>query len=157
MKALVVYDSVFGNTEKVALAISQALLTKADVSTQRISESTTSDFTGVNLLIVGSPTRGFNPTPAISKWLRSLVPGSLKGISVAAFDTRIDSEEVGSKILTGMVKVFGYAAKPIAGKLAKKGGDLKLEPEGFIVTGTEGPLREGELERAAEWAQQLTD
>jgi hypothetical protein len=54
-----------------------------------------------------------------------------------------------------MVKLFGYAAIPIANRLRKKGGELALPPEGFIVEGTEGPLRRGELERAADWARQL--
>jgi flavodoxin len=50
---------------------------------------------------------------------------------------------------------LGYAAKPIADKLKKKGGKLVLPPEGFFVQGSEGPLKEGEVERAAEWAKQL--
>jgi hypothetical protein len=54
-----------------------------------------------------------------------------------------------------MVKLFGYAAKPIANRLTKKGGVLTMEPEGFFVEGTEGPLTDGELERAAAWAQRI--
>ena len=45
------------------------------------------------------------------------------------------------------VKIFGYAAKPIADRLTKKGGNLAVPAEGFYVGGTEGPLLEGELER----------
>ena len=51
--------------------------------------------------------------------------------------------------------IFGYAAKPIADRLEKKGGQLAVPPEGFYVTDTEGPLVEGELERAAEWARKI--
>jgi hypothetical protein len=54
-----------------------------------------------------------------------------------------------------MVSVFGYAAKPIADRLVRKGGELVGEPMGFIVLDAEGPLKEGELERAASWAEGL--
>ncbi len=155
MKALVVYDSVFGNTEKVAQAMGEALAAHADVTTCRVGDVTPEQLTGIDILVVGSPTRAFNATPATTKWLRSLVKNSLQGVKVAAFDTRFNPEEVNSKVLNVMVKVFGYAAKPIGDKLSKKGGDLHLAPEGFFVLGTEGPLKEGELERAAAWAQKL--
>jgi hypothetical protein len=56
-----------------------------------------------------------------------------------------------------VVKLFGYAAKPIADRLKKKGGELTIPPEGFLVKGTEGPLKEGELERAADWAKSLSE
>jgi hypothetical protein len=57
--------------------------------------------------------------------------------------------------LSNLVNVFGYAAKPISDRLEKKGGELAVPPEGFYVDGTEGPLTEGELERAADWARQI--
>jgi hypothetical protein len=60
-----------------------------------------------------------------------------------------------AKFLPFMVKLFGYAAKPIADRLQEKGGELVEPPEGFYVRGTEGPLLEGELSRAAEWAQRI--
>jgi hypothetical protein len=53
-------------------------------------------------------------------------------------------------------RVFGYAAKPISEKLRKKGGELIIAPEGFFVKDVEGPLKEGELERAAAWAREIT-
>ena len=53
------------------------------------------------------------------------------------------------------VKLFGYAAEPIAARLEKKGGELAVPPEPFYVGGTEGPLLEGELERAEDWARQI--
>jgi hypothetical protein len=56
-------------------------------------------------------------------------------------------------ILRFSIKLFGYAAKPMAEALTRKGGALAMPPEGFLVNGTEGPLQEGELERAAEWAR----
>jgi len=155
MKALVVYDSVFGNTEKVAQAMGQALGSQAEVQTLRVGDVKPEHLTGLDALIVGSPTRAFSPTPAIKNWLKSLPPNSLKGVKVAAFDTRIALSDVNSSLLTFMVKLFGYAAKPIGGRLTKKGGDLALSPEGFFVKDSEGPLKDGELERAADWVKQI--
>jgi hypothetical protein len=80
----------------------------------------------------------------------------LEGVKVAAFDTRYREAEIEKvRILAFLVKIFGYAAKPIADRLEKKGGELAVPPEGFYVTDTEGPLFEGELERAADWARQI--
>lgn len=152
MKVLVVYDSVFGNTEKVAQAMGQALASRADVQTLPVGDVKDEHLAGLAALIVGSPTRAFSPTPAIKKWLGSLPQKHLTGVKVAAFDTRFNVHETNSKVLTGMVKVFGYAAKPIGDRLVKKGGDLRLPPEGFFVLDSEGPLKDGELERAADWA-----
>ena len=64
-------------------------------------------------------------------------------------------EDVDSAILNVLVKLFGYAAQPIANGLTKKRGDLALSPEGFFVEGSEGPLQDGELARATDWARQI--
>ena len=81
----------------------------------------------MKLLIVGSPTRGFRPTPAINRLLGSIPKHGLKGVKVAAFDTRISMNDIDSRILPPLVKVFGYAAKPIADRLKKKGGELAVQ------------------------------
>ena len=156
MRALVVYDSVFGNTEQIARAIGSALGSTGDVQVLRVGSVQPGQLAGLDLLVVGSPTRGFRPTPALTSWLKGIPAGSLQGVRVAAFDTRISMDDPKVPgILRFMVKLFGYAAQPIAGRLEKKGGVLAAPPEGFIVTASEGPLREGELERAAAWARQL--
>jgi flavodoxin len=155
MKVLVVYDSVFGNTEKVAQAMGNALGGEAEVQTLRVGDVRPEHLSGLDALIAGSPTRAFSPTPAIKAWLRGLPANSLEGVRVAAFDTRVSLEDVDSALLTFMVKLFGYAAEPIGKRLVRKGGKPAMPPEGFIVEGTEGPLREGELERAADWARQI--
>jgi flavodoxin len=152
MKALVVYDSMFGNTEQVAQAMATALADTMEVTARRVGDVTPDDLMAVALLIVGSPTQGFRPTPAVKTLLDSVPAQGLNGVKVAAFDTRIAVEDVGNRFLTFMVRLFGYAAKPLANHLEKKGGDLVMPPEGFIVNGKEGPLKEGELERAATWA-----
>jgi flavodoxin len=156
-KALVVYDSFFGNTERIAQSIGNALGRQENVGIVRVADVRPEQLTGLKLLIVGSPTRAFRPSPAIKKFLKSIPKNGLKGVKVAAFDTRVTDEEIDSAvfILRIMVNIFGYAAKPIADRLVKKGGQLIAAPEGFFVQGMEGPLKEGELERASDWARQI--
>lgn len=158
MKALVVYDSVFGNTGQIARAIAQALGSPQEVGALLVNEARPEQVQGLDLLVVGSPTRGFRPTPATKNFLKGIPKNSLKGVRVAGFDTRFTMEEIKSSVffLPALVRVFGYAAKPIANELQKKGGKLALPPEGFYVQGTEGPLIDGELERAASWARQIS-
>jgi flavodoxin len=157
MEALVVYDSFFGNTERIAQSIGNVLGRPEDVGIIRVIDVRPEQLAGLKLLIVGSPTRAFRPSPAIKKFLKSVPKNGLKGVKVAAFDTRITDEEIDSAvfILRILVNIFGYAAKPIADRLVKKRGQLIAPPEGFFVQGMEGPLKEGELERASEWAKQI--
>jgi len=68
MKALVVYDSVFGNTEQIARAIGGAV----GAEVLRVGSVQQAQLMGTALLIVGSPTRGFRPTPATTSWLKSI-------------------------------------------------------------------------------------
>ncbi len=51
----------------------------------------------------------------------------------------------------------GAAAKKMAAKARKVGGQLVAEPESFFVVGREGPLEEGDEERAKEWARALLE
>jgi len=146
MKALVVYDSVFGNTEQIAQAIGNALDSQMDVEILRVSNVKPEQLTGLKLLIIGSPTQGGRPTPAIQDFLNKISEAAIRGINVAAFDTRLSTRLVG---------IFGYAAGRIADSLKRNGGTLIVPPEGFFVKDKEGPLKEGELERAADWAKQI--
>lgn len=146
MKALIVYDSVYGNTEKIARAVAGAIAKPGEVKVLRVGEADPSALGKVDLLMVGSPTRAWRPTPAIQEFLRRMPENSLKNINVAAFDTRA----------TGFVaKLFGNAASRIADGLKAKGGTPVVQPEGFIVKGKEGPLEDGETERAAGWAKAI--
>jgi flavodoxin I len=155
MKALVIYDSIFGNTEKIAQAIAPALGGADDVGMVKIGEAKLEQLAGLKLLVVGSPTRGFRPTPALTAFLVSIPPNSLAGMKTAAFDTSLSVGDIKSPILRWLAKWAGYAAKPINEQLIKKGGSQAATPEGFAVAGTEGPLKDGELERAAAWAMQI--
>ena len=152
MKALVVYDSVYGNTEKIARAIGDGLT--GEVKVVRVGDMNASELRSFDLLIVGSPVHGGRATPAIDAFLKQLPAHSLEGKSVAAFDTRFESEEqgIGLRILMSVIR---YAAERIAKDLAKKGGRPIAEPEGFIVEQKEGPLKQGELERASTWAKAM--
>lgn len=150
MKALVVYESFFGNTEKVARTIGAALglaetkiVTAATVQLEQVQ--------GLDLLIVGSPTRAFSASPETKAFLKRLPADTLKGTKVAAFDTRMKIDEKVPGILRILSRIFGFAAEPIARGLVRKGGMQVLEPAGFTVEKSEGPLHEGELERASAW------
>jgi len=139
MKALVVYDSIYGNTEKIAQAIGGQVL--------RAGEVNPADLKGFDLLIVGSPTHGGRPTEGVHGLLESSL--ALEGVNVAAFDTKTVSKW--NRLLR-----FGYAAPRIARSLERKGGNLLAPPEGFAVLGIKGPLKDGELERAANWVKGMT-
>jgi len=153
MNILVAYDSYFGNTEKVAHRIGEAL--GENIPVHRVQDVSPDMLSGLDMLVLGSPTRAFKPSDATNAFLKKLPKDQLKGVKVAAFDTRMDEVKVGNPVLKFMVGIFGYAAKPMADKLVKNGGVLVGEPVGFIVLDSEGPLQDGELERAAEWGKSL--
>ena len=155
MKALIVYDSFFGNTEKIALAVGKAFGSAKEVTTCKASDVKPNILAGLDYLIVGSPTRAFSPSPATKSFLKGISSKQLAGIKVAAFDTRIAMTDKVPGFLRFMVKLFGYADKPILNDLKKKGGQDTVPPEGFFVLDSEGPLEKGELERAAAWAKQI--
>jgi flavodoxin I len=144
MMAIVIYDSVYGNTEKIARAIAEGI--SVDTRAVRPDEVSPDDMKSIDLIIVGAPTQGGRPTPPIREFLKKIPASVVKGNNVAAFDTRISAKWVG---------IFGYAAGKIAKSLKKMGGNLLANPEAFFVTGTEGPLKEGEVERAGAWVKQI--
>ncbi len=146
MKTLIVYDSVHGNTEKIAKAIGDAIT--GEVKVLRAGEVDSSDLEALDLLIVGSPTHAGRPTQPIQDFLNKAPAPAFKGKTVATFDTRFSSK---------LARIFGYAAGRIAGSLKRKGGTLIASPEGFFVEGTEGPLKKGEVKRAASWAKEIVE
>jgi flavodoxin len=154
MKILVVADSEFGNTWSVAGAI-------ADVFGEagralRPEHALPEDVLGLDLFVVGSPTQGGRPLPSITTFLKRLPEGAVRRTPVAAFDTRIDAKEQGLPLRLLMVAI-GYAAPKIARELTARGAWLVVSPEGFIVEYKDGPVREGELERAEAWARALLE
>ena len=121
MKSLVIYDSFFGNTERIARAIGEALSDQMEVEVLKVGDIQPGQLEGLDLLVVGAPTRAFRPSPDVSRFLKNLPVGSLKGVKAAAFDKRIGEEDIKSRALRFLVRLFGYAAKPVAGMLRKKG------------------------------------
>ena len=144
MGTLVVYDSVHGNTERIARAIGEAIT--GEVRVLRVGEVSSSELGTFDLLIVGSPTHGGRSTQAIQDLIKNAPATVFEDTNVASFDTRLTSRWVG---------IFGYAAGRIAGSLKRKGGRLAVPPEGFFVEGTKGPLKDDEVERAAGWAREI--
>jgi flavodoxin len=160
MKALVIYDSTYGNTEKIARAIGAGLSAASDATVLHVKDATSSHLEGIDLLILGSPTQRFNPTPAIVSFIKNIPEQGLKSVRIAAFDTRFTKEEMKSissvlSFTAGIVGDSAYGAKYIASGLKKKGGELAVPPEGFYVRDTEGPLLDGELDRAENWARRI--
>ena len=155
MNILVVYDSIFGNTAQIATAIGEALKESNEVKLATVQDAKSLDLSAIDLLIVGSPTRGFRPTPQISEYVEGLSKGHA-GKAAAAFDTRIELETIHPAPLRWVVDAGGYAADRIAALLERHGFAMTGGRAGFFVGGTEGPLNDGELERAKAWARSLT-
>ncbi len=155
MSIAIVYDSIFGNTAEIAKAIAAELETTAQVRLLAVSDAKSIDLSDVDLLLVGSPTRGFRPTPATAEFIEGLSTTAGTGRRAAAFDTRMNVEEIHPAPLRWVVEAGGYAADRIAAMLDHKGFASAGPDAGFLVGGTEGPLKSGEIERACAWARSL--
>jgi len=150
MKNFIIYDSYFGNTEKIAKIIGEMI----NAETIHVNKATINELKNIDLLVIGSPTRAFRPTDKIKRFLNEIPANGLNGVKVAAFDSGIRSED-SPKFLRLMIRWFGYAAKPILNSLVKKGGKQIAPPIGFYVKDVKGPLLDGETTRAKEWAEQI--
>ncbi|HNV10069.1 MAG TPA: hypothetical protein PKN27_01875 [Propionibacteriaceae bacterium] len=159
MKAVVVYESLWGNTAKVAHAIAAGL--GPEVRALPTDEATGDAIAGADLIVAGGPVFAFhlssertresirrNPgttrAPDLShqslrSWMEALPAGQGR---CAGFDTEVRGP-------------FGKGAPTIVDALEAKGYARLAEPLGFIVTDKEGPLKEGELERARAWGAEL--
>jgi flavodoxin len=150
MKIAVIYDSMFGNTERIAHAVSNALNGSSQVRTVKAAEAGPEELKGVNLVILGSPTHRGKPTDNFKTFLESINRKSLQGVQFAVFDTRYRM----SKIL---LVLYGSAAGKLERQMKKLGGSPVLPTESFIVQGREGPLEDSESSRAAFWAEALLE
>lgn len=161
LRALVVYESMFGNTERLARAVADGLaLDHVIVTVREVSEAPLGAPLDVDLLVVGAPTHAFSLSrpstredavrqgaPAertalgLRDWLDALPDG--EGLGVAAFDSRVSK-----------VRRLPKAAGPRAAKLARLHGYTPLsKPVGFVVDDVKGPLGPHELERATQWGR----
>ena len=160
MKAVVVYESPWGNTAAIARAIAEGIGPGARaVSTDEASDAVIAD---ADLIVAGAPVLGFRlptdamrqsietserdaPTapdlshPSMRSWLDALPHG--RGRS-AAFETRIWWSPAG-------------ATATITDKLEGAGYPPLVKARRFVVKGKCGPLRDGELERARRWGAEL--
>jgi flavodoxin I len=155
MKILVLYDSFFGNTEKIAQAIATELGRHHEVSTIKVNTANVDQLQHLDLLFVGSPTRAFSSSPAMTTFLKALPEQSLAEVKVAVFDTRMAPEDVKPRLLGFATKLAGYADKKILKQLRASGAEVVLPTQGFLVMNSEGPLKDGEIERAETWAKSI--
>lgn len=138
MKALVIYDSNYRNTQKVAEAIAAEFESEAI----NISSISLSELSQYDLLIVGTPIIGWMPTVKMQEFLSGLKSDQLKGVKATSFDTRVK------------LFVHGDAMGKVANSLKSAGADICVNPMPFYVAGSkETPyLIDGEIEKAKSWA-----
>ena len=136
MKTLIIYDSYYGNTQKVAELHHEYLqeikpeLMKVDVITQDIINR-------FDCFIIGAPTRAFNMTAKIKKMIRKI---AFENKCFHVFDTRANIKEIDKKFLKSLMKKFGFAAEKMQAKLLKKNSKCVYEYKYYFVKDTEGPL-----------------
>jgi flavodoxin len=158
MRTVVIYDSVYGNTERVARAIGRAAAPSGEVRVLSVGETDAAEAIAqaghADLLFVGGPTQRHRPSPKLKAFLGSLSRGSLRGVRAACFDTRYRM----AALLTGS------AAGDAAGRLRRAGSRLVVPAESFFMEKDLPPkgekrrhelekLEPGELERAEEWGR----
>lgn len=163
MRALVVYESMFGNTERVAHAIASELAEVMTVDLYEVGQAPAGVHELVDLIVVGGPTHAFSLSSprtradavrqgatggsterGVREWLEQL-PAGPHSESVATFDTRIEKVR----------HLPGSAAKK-AGRIAHQHGyPTAIARESFYVSDMQGPLLPGELDRAHAWGRAL--
>jgi hypothetical protein len=164
-RALVVFESMFGNTEQVAHAVAESL--EAGGVTTHVVEVTAAPTAlppSVDLLVLGAPTHAFSlsrPKTRIEavrqgadlskapiglrEWLEDAHPSGDRPVHVAVYDTRASK-----------VRRLPAAAGPSAARLARRRKFTRVDrPISFLVDDIQGPLVEGEIERAAAWGRAL--
>jgi hypothetical protein len=164
VRALVVYESMYGNTHAVATDIASGLSAADEVTLVPVTRASRELVAVADLIVAGAPThRHGMPTigsrrmaaetarepdsgltmdpdadgPGLRAWLEAL---NAEGVLAAAFDTR----------LSGMPALTGRAGRPIARLLTRRGCRVLLAPESFLVSG-QNALLDGEAVRAREW------
>jgi hypothetical protein len=160
VKAVVVYESLWGNTAAVAAAIAEGIGEGA--SARPTSEVSAEDLRDADLLVAGAPLLGFQlPTDGMRASIASNPqhkdhPPSLSQPSMRDWLAGVPSRSAAcASFETGLKWSPGSAAKRIRKTLAASGWQPAAPPERFLVEGTYGPLREGELARAREWGAGL--
>jgi len=170
MRALIVYESLYGNTHIIANCIADGLRDKAfDVTAVPVSRATAEMADEVDLIVVGGPTHMHSMTtsssrrmgaeaagkpgsgltlepgavgPGLREWLHGL--GARHGVAAATFDTRLD----------GLAMMTGRASTGIAQRLRRHGCRQVVPAESFLVS-KKNALLGGEADRARAWGAAL--
>jgi flavodoxin len=137
MNSAVIYGSRHGNTHQVAEAIASVLRSRGGVRLLSTEEAPGLSLHGIDLVIVGGPTEGHGLTPAVAQCLELLESKGVRGMSAAAFDTRLRWPRM----------LSGSAAAAIADRLRQSGAQV-VGPEGSFLVTMKPKLRAGELDRA---------
>jgi flavorubredoxin len=145
VESLVVYDSKFGNTRKLAEAIADGLRRASSVRLVDLDKAPATDLGKVDLLIVGGPTQVHGMTTRIRQFMDLLETRPASGMVAATFDTRLRMPAA----------LSGSAAIQVARKLRQAGIRVFVRPQSFFVSRGVPELEQGEVERAAEWAKDL--
>jgi flavodoxin len=147
MNALIVYHSQFGNTQQVAEAIAEVFQEAGAARTLNADQLAPAELQDVDLVVMGTPTHKMNLPEAVRPVFENLPRRILRDVPIAAFDTSYKMSAVLARFT---------AAKRIDRKLRKLGGKRLVSPETFYVEEHhEGPLYEGEIERAKTWAKSI--
>jgi hypothetical protein len=160
MRALVVYESMFGDTEQVAQEVAKGLRDLLPTEVVEVGAAPPVLPDDLVLVVVGAPTHAFGMSrpgtrksaatqaagaivsrgSGVREWLARLAPPG-RAVAAATFDTRFDKP----RWLTGS------AARAAARRLRQRGYRLIAEPASFFVTASAGPVADGELARARRW------
>jgi len=164
MKALVMYESMFGNSELVARAVGEGLAQRMETIVRDVTTTPPGEVPGgYDLLVVGGPTHAFSmsrPTTredavrqgagqglvsrGLREWLEALPP-DMQGLSAAAFDTRVSRAR----------RLPGSAARSATRVLRRHHAEMLVPPESFFVDDVSGPISDDELMRARAWGERL--
>lgn len=141
MKTLVVYDSNYGNTQKIAEVISNEL----GVKSACVSNLNPNELSGYNFLVVGTPIIGWKPTEGMQTFLSKLNSGQLNDVRATTFDTRVK------------LFIHGDAMGKLADTLKSFGAEIFVDPMPFYVAGPQANphLLNGEVEKAKDWANKI--
>ena len=145
MSTIVVYDSTYGNTEKLAKSMGDAMAAGTKVT--RANEVNPSDLGRGRLT-----DNRFSDSGRQAYAFDSNLPGK-----VFRQDKRCRRCRVRFAAFRKMGRVFGYASNKIANSLKQSGGNLIAPPGGFFVKGKSGPLKDEEIEHAADWAKAIVE
>jgi len=135
-KAIVIFDSKFGNTEKIAKALGEGMKREGfDVDCLRIDDVDPSKLAEYDMFAIGAPTQAFGISKPMKEFLKKLENVNLQDKKAFAFDTKMKSRFAGS------------AAKGIEKQLKKLQMTIIRPYASAIVKGVEGPLEEGAEEK----------